>query len=160
MRFYKIFVVIFLLLSSCIFHRNAVPFWLHKKPVESENVFYEIGSCGKTLNPKDAEYVAFIDAITRLSIRMKVRIKSIGIDILTEECERFDREKFLNISQEVTDLILYGAEIKSVYYDEKGRCGPPGYTYVLVEWSESNLKERIDKLKEKYKEEIEKIKEQ
>ena len=69
---------------------------------------------------------------------MKVRIKSIGIGILTEEWERFDREKFLNISQEVANLVLYGAEIKSVYYDEKGRYG------LLI-----SLPQKIEQIKER-----------
>jgi len=127
------------------------PSWLPVKPKDENNILYEIGVCSKTFHRKDAIQNAFEDALSRLSKRFEVRVNSVLVDIISDTGEYTDRSISVRVNNEVSDVVLYGAELYKVFYDEQGIYGEKEATYVLIRWSESKLRETLNEILKEYK---------
>lgn len=136
---------------------SPIPKWLLEKPPEEKGIFYEIGASPKTFFQKDAKKNAYEDALSTLSKRLKVEVKSIFFEIRELRGEWVHKETSVGVSEEVSDAVLYGAELIDEYYDEQGVLGEKESTYALIRWSEDKLKERIENILREYREKIKEL---
>lgn len=109
---------------------------------------------------KDAVERGFESGVAELAKRLKVRVKSVMVEIQQGNQGTWTgKDVRLGVSEEVADLVLYGAEPVSDWYDVKGTYGAKGTTYVLVRWSESRFKSRLNELLKEFGGDLEKIRE-
>lgn len=113
-------------LASCALF--GPPGWVHQPPSDS-TYYYAIGSAGPQYNGSRANAIRIARERALAELAGQVRVRVASTSTLSD---RGGGSEYVSESVQLSDEVLQDVETVGSWYDERGRAGSPGHTWVLV----------------------------